>query len=65
MKQFYETLVKVVYSQIHLSWHGEIQTVSPLLAWYPGEVGKMQLWNCEFVYSSFALLKGFFLAGQL
>lgn len=47
MKQFFKTPVKVVYSQIPLSWHGELQAVSPLLAWYSGEVGKMQLWNCD------------------
>lgn len=47
MKQFFKTLGKVVYSQIPLSWHGELQAASPLLAWYSGELGKMQLWNCD------------------
>lgn len=34
-----------------LSWG--VQTSFQLLGWYPGEVGKVQAWNCSFVYSWF------------
>lgn len=69
MRQFFKAPVKVVCSQIPLSWHGELQAASPPLAWYPVSWEKCNFGIAILCTSSFALLKREetlpLLAGQL